>query len=61
LSSDAVIFRFHGERSEYRLTDTKPKAGEVLKHDGVEWFVVSVEAVQDGPTVVTLRPVLRPE
>lgn len=39
---------------------TKPEVGDVIKHDGDNWVVPSVEAEEEDPTVVTLRPEPKP-
>lgn len=61
MSSDAVVVRFPAAPSEYRLSDRKPNVGDVLKRNGDDWVVVTVEEERDGTTVVTLRPGLKPE
>jgi hypothetical protein len=38
------------------MSDKAPKVGDVLKRDGDNWVVVSVEEAKDGTAVVTLRP-----
>jgi hypothetical protein len=59
-SSDAVTLRFPAGEREYRLSARKPNVGDVLKRNGDNWVVVTVEEQEDGTTVVTLRPGLKP-
>jgi hypothetical protein len=58
--SDTVVLRFPAAPTEYRLSDKKPRVGDVLKRNGDNWSVVTVEEDKDGTTVVTLRPGLKP-
>jgi hypothetical protein len=54
--SDVVTLRFPGRgASEYRLSETTPKVGDVLKRNGDTWIVTTVEKAKDGTAVVTLR------
>lgn len=46
--------------TEFRLSDKTPKVGDVLKRNGDNWVVVSVEQQEDGSTAATLRPGLKP-
>jgi hypothetical protein len=58
--SDTVVFRFPPEKSEYRMSQKKPKVGDVLKRNGDNWVVVTVDEERNGTTVVTLRPGVKP-
>jgi len=60
MSSDTVVLRFPPERSEYRLSEKKPNVGDVLKRNGDNWVVVTVDEDKAGTTVVTLRPGPKP-
>ena len=60
MATDAVTLRFSGEGTEYRLSNKKPKVGDVLKRNGDTWTVEAVSEAKDGSTVVTLRPGLKP-
>lgn len=55
MSSDTVIYRFAADK-EYRLSEEKLGVGDVIQRNGEDWVVASVAEVQDGTTVVTLRP-----
>jgi hypothetical protein len=56
-NKDALTFRFIPSGTEYRLSDKKPKVGDIMRRDGDEWVVVDVREDEQGNTVVTLRPV----
>ena len=55
-----MVVRFPTGRSEYRLSDKKPKVGDNLKRNGDNWVVEKVAEDEHGATVVTLRPGLKP-
>jgi hypothetical protein len=59
MSSGAVTIRFPMGRPEYHLSDKTPKVGDVLKRNGDNWVVVSIEDKKDGTSVVTLGPGLK--
>jgi hypothetical protein len=55
--SDAITLRFVPSGTEYRLSEKKPKVGDVMRRNGDEWVVVDVREDANGNTIVTLRPV----
>jgi hypothetical protein len=54
-TSSLVTLRYPGE-TEFRLSESAPKVGDVLKRNGDNWIVEQVREETDGTTVVTLRP-----
>jgi hypothetical protein len=61
MTSDVVTLQFPGAgAAEFRLSESPPKIGDVLKRNGDNWVVTKVEEAKDGSTVVTLRPGLKP-
>ena len=59
MASDLIAVRLP-TGTEYRLSDKTPKIGDVLKRNGDNWVVVSIEERADGTTAITLRPGLKP-
>ena len=54
--SDLQIVRYPSGAKEFRMSDTAPEVGDVLRRNGDNWVVEEVHEGDDGSTVVTLRP-----
>ena len=54
--SDLLTVRYPSGAREFRMSDTAPEVGDVLRRNGDNWVVEEVHAGDDGSTVVTLRP-----
>jgi hypothetical protein len=54
--SDLLTVRYPSGAKEFRMSDTAPEVGDVLRRNGDNWVVEKVHDDDDGNTVVTLRP-----
>ena len=54
--SDLLTVRYPSGAREFRMSDTAPEVGDVLRRNGDNWVVEEVHDGDDGSTVVTLRP-----
>ena len=54
--SDLQIVRYPSGAKEFRMSETAPEVGDVLRRNGDNWVVEKVHDDDDGNTVVTLRP-----
>jgi hypothetical protein len=53
MPSDTVAFRFpHG--TEFRMTSTRPRIGDVVANNGREFVVLDVSEDMEGSVVATL-------
>ena len=61
--SDLQTFRYPSGDKEFRMSETSPEKGDVLRRNGDNWVVEEVHEDDDGRTVVTLlpQPLLEPE
>ena len=57
--SDLVTVRYPAGDTEFRMSDTAPNVGDVLKRNGDNWIVEEVVETKLG-TQVTLRPGVKP-
>ena len=53
MPSDTVAFRFP-HRTEFRMTATRPRVGDVVTNNGREFVVVDVSEDLEGSVVATL-------
>ena len=53
MPSDTVAFRFP-HRTEFRMTATRPRVGDVVTNNGHEFVVVDVSEDVEGSVVATL-------
>ena len=53
MPSDTVAFRFP-HRTEFRMTATRPRVGDVVTNNGHEFVVVDVSEDVQGSVVATL-------
>ena len=53
MPSDTVAFRFP-HRTEFRMTATRPRVGDVVTNNGREFVVVDVSEDFEGSVVATL-------
>ena len=54
--SDLQIVRYPSGAKEFRMSETAPEVGDVLRRNGDNWVVEEVHEGDDGSTGVTLRP-----
>jgi hypothetical protein len=54
--SDLLTVRYPSGAREFRMSDTAPEVGDVLRRNGDNWVVEEVDEGDDGSTVVTLHP-----
>ena len=58
--SDVLTVRFPSGATEFRMSETAPEVGDVLRSNGDTWVVEAVIPSEDGTTVVALRPRAKP-
>ena len=58
--SDLLTVRYPSGDIEFRMSETAPEVGDVLKRNGDNWIVEEVSTSEDDTAVLTVRPGPKP-